>query len=275
MQTSPTGSSNHQTSVDISTWELLTLPIAPGFVTIARKVTQGYFLTFSNLCSGTFTFRLLIVIPSFDSSPSQCDGWQDRELTLTGFPGAAQVDPSGIGNHQSVLDITGGTFGNLCQTDFGELTYLGTTNNKCAKLFLTNEYKICGGWSGLWTLLPNLDASPGGPNLVANGKFEVRGWAAMGAYEAETKKIDLLVNAERRATYYPASLQTAGDPVNLADLDQTANAIESATGRSAVQLEGANNISVQFTTKVKKWADVNGVALDLIAPFAHKLDCLL
>lgn len=275
MQSSVNLAPKKNTAVDISTWELLTLPIAPGFVTIARKVTQGYFLSFSNICSSTFTFRLMIVIPNFDSSPSQCDGWEDRELTLTGAPGAPQVDPSGIGNHQSVLDITGGTFSNLCQTDFGELTYLGATPNKCAKIFLTNEYKICSGWSGLWTLLPNLDASPFGPQLIAKGKFEVRGWATMGAYESDTKHIDLLVNAERRGTYYPASLETAGDPVALADLDQTANAIESATGRSAVTLAGANNMNIEFPEKVKAWADENGIEPKLIAPFVHKLDCLL
>ena len=70
------------------------------------------------------------------------------------------MDPTGIGNHQSVLDITGGSLANFCQTDFGELTFLGQTPNGCAKLFLTNEYKICGGWSGLWTLLPNLGSEP-------------------------------------------------------------------------------------------------------------------
>jgi hypothetical protein len=31
----------HPTATEISTFELLTLPIAPGFVTIARKVVQG------------------------------------------------------------------------------------------------------------------------------------------------------------------------------------------------------------------------------------------
>ena len=60
------------TSTEISTFELLTLPIAPGFVTIARKVVQGYFLGFSNLCAGTFTTRILVVIPTYTNA-NQCD----------------------------------------------------------------------------------------------------------------------------------------------------------------------------------------------------------
>jgi hypothetical protein len=267
-------SSPHPTATEISTLELLTLPIAPGFVTIARKVVQGYFLSFSNICSGTFTTRIMVVIPTWNQS-NECDKPQDRELTLTGPFGGPQVDPSGIGNHQSILDITGGPASEFCQTDFGELIYLGTTPNGCAKVFLTDIYKICGGWTGLWSLLPNLNPSPFGPNLIANGRFEVRGWATLGVYEAETKKTELLLNPEQRGTYFPQSLQTAGDPVSPADLSQTQVGLALASGRARATLQAAAFQNVVFPTNVKKWADINGINPSLLTPFVTQLACLL
>jgi hypothetical protein len=264
----------HPTATEISTFELLTLPIAPGFVTIARKVVQGYFLNFSNLCSGTFTFRLLLVIPTSDQS-NQCDLPQDRELTLTGIPGGPQIDPSGIGNHQSILDVTGGPAAQFCQTNFGELIYLGPTFNGCAKVFVTDLYKICGGWSGLWTLLPNLNPAPNGPNLIANGRFEVRGWSSIGIFEAETKKTELLLNPELRGTYFPQSLQTAGDPVSPADLSQTQSGLALASGRARTSLQAANFQDVVFPDVVKKWITINGINPKLVQPFGEQLGCLL
>ncbi|MBI1382545.1 MAG: hypothetical protein GC161_15825 [Planctomycetaceae bacterium] len=268
MQISPAPA--HPTSATISTLELLTLPIAPGPVTIARKVTEGYFVTLSNLSSGTFSFAFLIVIPTF-SNANQCDSWEDRELTVSAAQGGSQVDPSGINNHQSIYDITGGSLANFCQTDFGELKFLAPTPGGGAKVFLSSAYKIGAAQTALWTLLPNLDPSPNGPRLIQKGQFEVRGYATLGIYEAKTKKSKVLLNPEARATYYPKSLNTALDPVSPDALSQTATVIESAAGRAFHELQAASGQNISFTESVKAWIEQNGLDAAELTPFASDL----
>ncbi len=260
-------------NANLSTFELLTLPIAPGNVSIGRKVTQGYFLTFSNITKATSVIRFLATIPSWTPA-NQCDGFQDRELTTSVSSGfSPQNDPSGIGNHQSILDITGGPFSQACQTDFGEMQFLGITPNNCTKLFLSRPYKICGGWSGSWALLPNLGP---GPNLIANGRFEVRGWINVGILDSEAKVNRYLFNPEHRNTFYPASLQSATDPVNLSDLSQTATILETAAGRAetTLSLPGVTP-SPGLSSSVQNWATANGINPSILVPFASTLNDLI
>ena len=114
-----------------------------------------------------------------------------------------------------------------------------------------------------------------GPSLIANGKFEVRGWTSIGIYESETKSVDLLLNPEQRGTYFPQSLQTAGDPVDESKLSQTAVKLEVASGQGRTKLTPGANADILISAKVSNWANQNSVDIKLLAPFAKALDCLL
>jgi hypothetical protein len=111
--------------------------------------------------------------------------------------------------------------------------------------------------------------------LIAYGRSKVCGWATLGICEAETKKTELILNPEQQGTYFPQSLQTAGDPVSPADLSQTQVGLALADGRARATLTAAALQKLHLPTNVEKWAEINGSDPNLLTPFVMQLACLV
>ena len=250
-------------SIRVSTFENLVKPIAdPSAGAFVRQVISGYFLTFSNLASSNQNLRFLVVIPKWTAPGAPGEAPKDREFTTTAA-GPVQ-DPSGVGNHNTIYDITGGTsFG---QTLTSELIYLGDTN--CVRIYLTDLYTLCKGGTAQLALLPFLGP---GPNLLANGLFEVRGWLALGLYPSFTADREVptvLTTPEQRGTFIPI-----GGTTNVAEVSQLNTSLPTSSGaaQNGVPFQSINPIPAN----VQNWAAVNGVALSLIDPFVNLLRTLV
>ncbi|HKV11879.1 MAG TPA: hypothetical protein VJ725_27285 [Thermoanaerobaculia bacterium] len=252
----------------VSTFENLVKPIAPPAIPFVRTVISGYFCTFSNLGFLDQTFRFLVVIPRFVAPGAPGEGFEDRELTVS-LAGSPQQDPSGIGNHNAIYDITGGPAQG--QTAVGELQYLGAT--ACSKIYISPLYSLCKGGSSQFALLPNLGP---GPNLIANDVYEVRGWVAIGRYSSPNSGTTrLLVTPEQRGTFIPVDISDpVNDPVNLSDVSQLNTSLPTGTpaGGAFVELTPQANA---VTPKVNNFAAVNGIPVALITPFSDLLDPIL
>ena len=248
-------------SIRVSTFENLVKPIAdPSAGAFVRQVISGYFLTFSNLDPQDTNYRFMVVLPKWTAPGAPGEAPKDREFTTTA-PGSVQ-DPSGVGNHNTIYDITGGTsFG---QTLTSELVYLGDSTDNCTRIYISDLYELCKGATAQLALLPFLGP---GPNLLANGLFEVRGWLGIGIYPSnsgsELAASHVLLNPEQRGTFLPI-----GGTMDVSEVSQLNTSLPTASGRAE------NSIPVTggaVPKKVQEWAEKNGISLSLIAPFSNLL----
>lgn len=248
-------------SIRISTFENLAKPMAPPAIPFVRTVVSAYFLTHSYLGPGRVDYRFLVVIPRRGlGAPGET--FADRELTVSAR--GAQTDPSGVGNHSAVFDVTGGNAQG--QTAVGELQYLGATGS--AKLFLSPLYRLEAGATAQWALLPNLGP---GPDLIARERHEVRGWIALGLYAAEKEGAGLpfLFTAEQRGTFIPPGLaDPLTDPVALSEVSQLSVSLPLSAGRAESVVPAA---TPAVPEKVVRFAEGIGYSAALLAPFAELL----
>lgn len=198
-------------SIRISTVENLVKPIADPSVPFVRTCINGYFHTFANLFSNTIIVQFLVVCPRPDvAGLAPGETIRDRTYTTSSFLGPA--------NHSIILDITGGNSSG--QTTVGELTYIGKT--ECLFVYLTNEYKLCRGWTAQLAVLPFL----GNPQVLLNPKLEIRSHIALGIKEAaignDTGRnigIPLLMSSEQRGTFVPFNDPFTNDVSKVSQLD--------------------------------------------------------
>ena len=253
-------------SVRASQFEIVVKPFANVTAPFVRTVIETYFLDLTNLGSDS-AFRFLAVIPTFQPPGAPGEDFTDREFTVSNAQGGPQDDPGAVeGNHNVFFDITGGPAAG--QTAFGEFTFVA--GNKCFKVYVSDDYKLCKGATALFGISPNF--SPFGPPLLAEDRLGIRGWLAVARVDSSADiaaKSSVLLNAELRSVFLPLGLNSAGDPVDLEDVVHTQTSVTLASGQAENSFQAANpsNKLVQFAGT----SPVPG-ALNLLSPYANLLN---
>ncbi len=210
--------------MEISTFELLTAPIAPviglppSLVPVARRVVQGYFLTISNLEAFSVVYRI------------------DFTISLP-----VPADPNKILLNNAVLLV-----------DFeGANTDVPLTQQLPAKPEV---------YSGFFTIPAHKTASvqllPKLPNVLTPGLLEVRGYvslsrAVFGFPPASFPPVKVLLNPEIRGTFLPNNFPSVV-PTEL-DFDQINYTLAIASGKGLNEIPNVTgNVtgSASFTLDV-------------------------
>jgi hypothetical protein len=182
-----------ENNMEISTFELLTKPIAPVsgtlLSTVGRKIVQGYFLTISNLESFEVEYRIQFTI----RKPNAPD--PNRVLRGNGFQNAV-IALDSVDDNQSITLIK--------DPDQGE------TENYRA------NFKIRGRNTASFQLLPRL------PQVLTPGLFEVRGFVSLFRRRpnaAAVAPVKVLLNPEIRGTFLPRNFPPPANPPLPSDAD--------------------------------------------------------
>lgn len=197
-------------NIRVSTVENLVKPIADPSVPFVRTVINGYFHTITNLFYDTIVVRYLIVCPRPDiAGLGPGETIRDRTYTTSSFIGPA--------NHSIIWDITGGPANG--QTYVGELLYIGKSD--CSFFYLTENFKLCRGWTAQLAVLPFL----GDPRILTDPKLEIRSHISLGItglnidITARDVQVPVLLSSEQRGTFVPYDDPFTSDVSKVAQLD--------------------------------------------------------
>lgn len=247
-------------SLRISTVENLVKPIADPAVPFVRTCINGYFHTISNLYRNTIVVQWLIVCPRPDiAGQGPGEVLRDRTYTTSAFFGPA--------NHSIIWDITGGNASG--QTYVGELQYIGRT--ECLFVYLTDQFKLCRGWTAQLAVLPFL----GNPQVLLNPKLEIRSHIALGitdvALSNDTDRniqVPVLLSSEQRGTFVPYNDPFTNDVSKVSQLD-TSITLGSGKAENTILYTTSPN---PIPTNVANFATSNGIVTPAqLEPFVDVL----
>jgi hypothetical protein len=192
--------------MEISTFELLTKPIAPvggNLSAVGRRIVQGYFLTISNLERFEVEYRIQFTI----RKPTVAD----PNRVLSG--GNAVIFLDSVNNNSPVNLIK--------DADVGE------TENYRA------NFKIRGRNTASFQLLPNL------AKVLSTSLFEVRGFVSLfqrNRLPATLSPVKVLLNPEIRGTFLPRNFPPPANlpvpPDSEFDFDQINYTLAIASGKA-------------------------------------------
>ncbi|MEG5140123.1 MULTISPECIES: hypothetical protein [unclassified Microcoleus] len=174
--------------MEISTFELLTKPIAPpigGLEAVARRIVQGYFLTITNLESFEVEYRIQFTIRKpLPANPNRV------------LLGNAVIFLDSVGNNSPITLIK--------DADVGE-----TENYRAS-------FRIRARNTASFQLLPKL------PDVLTAGMLEVRGFVSLfrrRRFPGPLSAVKVLLNPEIRGTFLPNNFQTPPFPAPTTPLD--------------------------------------------------------
>lgn len=174
--------------MEVSTFELLTKPIAPpigGLEAVARRIVQGYFLTITNLESFEVEYRIQFTIRKpLPANPNRV------------LLGNAVIFLDSVGNNSPITLIK--------DADVGE-----TENYRAS-------FRIRARNTASFQLLPKL------PNVLTVGMLEVRGFVSLfrrRRFPGPLSAVKVLLNPEIRGTFLPNNFQTPPFPAPTTPLD--------------------------------------------------------